>query len=126
MFGQYSQMPGSGNRYTMAEYRRVYRAGTIRRPRTCTPHNRIVQTLEDGTVRFVLHDTAVVTRHPDGSITLDDGGWRTMTTRRAMMEGLCELVGIHVGIYGDQTATTDHVMAGTRFSCPYTFRPLEK
>lgn len=28
-----------------------------------------------------LHNTDVVTFHPDGSVTLDSGGWRTMTTK---------------------------------------------
>lgn len=28
-----------------------------------------------------LHDTDVVTLHPDGSYTLDSGGWRTVTTK---------------------------------------------
>lgn len=28
-----------------------------------------------------LHNTDVVTLHPDGSYTLDSGGWRTVTTK---------------------------------------------
>lgn len=31
-----------------------------------------------------LHQTHVVTFHPNGSITLNSGGWRTVTTKRRM------------------------------------------
>lgn len=31
-----------------------------------------------------LHSTDVVTMHPDGSVTLDSGGWRTYTTKDRM------------------------------------------
>src|SRR5665213_3455922 len=32
-------------------------------------------------IALQLHQTDVVTMHPDGSITLDSGGWRTLTTK---------------------------------------------
>jgi hypothetical protein len=40
-------------------------------------------TLHVETVEYAvrLHDTDVVTLHPDGSYTLDSGGWRTVTTK---------------------------------------------
>lgn len=35
-------------------------------------------------IALKLHDTDVVTYHPDGSITLDTGGWFTVTTKDRM------------------------------------------
>ena len=35
-------------------------------------------------IGVVLHDTEVVTYYPDGRISLDSGGWRTVTTRDRM------------------------------------------
>lgn len=34
-----------------------------------------------GGISIVLHETAIVTYHRDGSTTLDSGGWQTATTR---------------------------------------------
>ena len=95
MFGQYSN--DWRGRTTMAEFRRRYPTGTVRKPRTCTGHNRVVVHYPDGTTRFILHNTAVVTRYPNGRIILADNGWATMTTRRAMSQGLRELTG-HQGV----------------------------
>lgn len=39
---------------------------------------------EDGTIGVRLHKTDVIVFHPDGSITLDSGGWRTVTTKDRM------------------------------------------
>lgn len=38
----------------------------------------------DHDIALRLHDTDVVTFHPDGSITLNTGGWYTMTTKERM------------------------------------------
>ena len=40
----------------------------------------------DGAVCFKLHKTVVVTRHSDGRVTLNSGGWRTVTTKARMNE----------------------------------------
>jgi hypothetical protein len=37
--------------------------------------------LTDGAIGIFYHDTAVVTFHPDNSVTLTSGGWRTPTTK---------------------------------------------
>jgi hypothetical protein len=37
--------------------------------------------LEDGTTQWILHATPVVTQHPDGTYTLNTGGWKTPTTK---------------------------------------------
>ena len=37
-----------------------------------------------GAVCFKLHDTVVVTCHGDGRVTLNSGGWRTVTTKARM------------------------------------------
>lgn len=36
---------------------------------------------EDGTIAIRLHNTNVVTTHPNGDITLNTGGWQTLTTK---------------------------------------------
>jgi hypothetical protein len=35
----------------------------------------------DGTIRYRLHSTDVVIHHPDGTFTLNSGGWHTVTTK---------------------------------------------
>ena len=35
-------------------------------------------------IAVVLHGTDVITLHPDGSFTLDSGGWQTATTKNRM------------------------------------------
>ena len=37
---------------------------------------------ENGDIALKYHATDVVTYHPDGSISLDSGGWKTQTTKR--------------------------------------------
>lgn len=44
---------------------------------------------EDIAIR--LHSTDVVTFHPDGTLTLDTGGWLTMTTKARMCDALSPL-----------------------------------
>lgn len=38
----------------------------------------------DSGVEIIHHDTAIVTFHADGSMTLDNGGWHTSTTTNRM------------------------------------------
>ncbi len=78
---------------TLCEYR--YKFGpTARRPKTCTGHNRCVFTdAETGERCFVLHNTIIARKHADGTVTLDTGGWSSLTTRKAMAEALRELLG---------------------------------
>lgn len=96
MYGQYSDQ--SSRSLTMTEYRRYHAAPNATRPKTCTGHNRVVYTAPDRTRRFMLHTTDVVTLNNDGTVTLDDGGWPTLTTRRAMTEGIFELTGLNLGV----------------------------
>jgi hypothetical protein len=44
----------------------------------------------DGTLVVRYHSTDVVTVKPDGSIVLDTGGWRTLTTRTRMLQAAHE------------------------------------
>jgi hypothetical protein len=46
-------------------------------------HNTVVR-LRGEDVQIVLHNTPVVTYHPDGSFTLATGGWLTTTTKQRM------------------------------------------
>jgi len=43
--------------------------------------NTRVYTANNNTARIKLHDTYIMEFHPDGSITLNSGGWRTVTTK---------------------------------------------
>jgi hypothetical protein len=43
-----------------------------------------IQRSRDGVTRVVYHSTSVVEIAPDGSVTLDSGGWRTPTTKTRM------------------------------------------
>lgn len=44
----------------------------------------------EGVRQFIYHSTAVVAVHPDGSIVLDSGGWKTTTTKTAMNQASSE------------------------------------
>ena len=50
------------------------------RPRLVA-HNTAQWRAYDGTVRVRLHVTDVVTYHKDGRVSLNSGGWRTVTTK---------------------------------------------
>lgn len=42
----------------------------------------------DGTIRCTLHGTAIFNLHPDGTVYLETGGYKTPTTFRRMSECL--------------------------------------
>jgi hypothetical protein len=44
-------------------------------------HNTLEHTFADGSTSYQLHDTEIVRIHPDGSVTLNSGGWQTCTTK---------------------------------------------
>jgi hypothetical protein len=43
-------------------------------------NNTFRYTTEDGVTRIRLHQTDILCLHPDGSVVLNSGGWRTRTT----------------------------------------------
>ena len=47
-----------------------------------------ITTEADGTVAVRYHRTDVATLHPDGTVTLRTGGWRTVTTKRRINQAL--------------------------------------
>jgi hypothetical protein len=49
-------------------------------------NNTYARILDDGSVAFRLHDTDIVTIHPDNSATLRTGGWKTYLTRGRISE----------------------------------------
>lgn len=51
--------------------------------RICTNNTAILRET-DGTVKVILHRTAIVTITPDGRIILNSGGYQTATTRTRM------------------------------------------
>lgn len=44
-------------------------------------NNTYARILDDGAVAIRLHNTDVVTIHPDNTVTLRTGGWQTSTTK---------------------------------------------
>jgi hypothetical protein len=47
-------------------------------------NNTYLERLDDETIGLRLHSTYVVKFHADGSVTLDSGGWQTVTTKERM------------------------------------------
>jgi hypothetical protein len=58
--------------------------------------NKRVYRGENGDIHLRLHQTDVVTWHPDGTYTIRTGGWHTPTTRAA----IAAAVGTHVSLRG--------------------------
>jgi hypothetical protein len=50
--------------------------------------NTVEYRLTDGALRVRLHSTDILMRDPEGNITLDTGGWNTMTTRGRINDAL--------------------------------------
>lgn len=48
--------------------------------------NRYVARVDEDTIALVLHTTAVVTYHRDGTFTIYGGGWNTVTTKRTIAD----------------------------------------
>lgn len=63
-------------------------------------HNTYLQKRESGAIALKYHATDVVTYHPDGSIVLDTGGWKTSTTKLRLNADYA-MVPIR-GIYSDK------------------------
>jgi hypothetical protein len=76
-------------------------------------HNRLIISYPNGNKAFRLHLTDVVTLRPDGSLTLNDGGFPTKTTRTAMAEGVAALTGKSWHISGGMPRAA-HVINGWR------------
>lgn len=49
-------------------------------------NNTRLRRIDDDTIAVVFHDTAVVTYHADGMMTIYGGGWDSMSTRRRIAE----------------------------------------
>lgn len=55
--------------------------GISYRTRRKVGNNTYAEILNDGSVGIILHGTIVVRIHEDGSYTLNNGGWKTTTTK---------------------------------------------
>lgn len=55
--------------------------GKTRRGQRKIGNNTVAFIELDGTVSIQLHSTKVVQIHPDDTVTLNSGGWRTSTTK---------------------------------------------
>lgn len=60
----------------------------------------LVRDEEDGSISVFYHDTAVLTYHEDGAVTLNTGGWDTASTRNLINGYLPH----HVRLYRDRSA----------------------
>ena len=79
-----------------------------------------------GAVRVQYHDTVVARRAPDGLVTLDTGGWRTVTTRLRMNQFANEFCGGRFHVHQHKGAWEVSTHAGELIPFPgntLTFRP---
>lgn len=83
-YGQYSNAFTAGRKWKPLEQLSGERWEDYRK----AGHNRVLWLHEDGSVRFRLHLTDVVIWHKDGSVTVQTGGFETVTTRKAITEAL--------------------------------------
>jgi len=82
-FGQYSD--AYKGRRTKDELLRSCKPGYL-----CAQlwgHNRLFVLYKDRS-EYRLHDTPVVTKHENGDLVIDDGGWPTLTTTAAIKQAL--------------------------------------
>jgi len=73
-----------------------------------TRHTTVVRK-PTGEIRVTYHSTDVVTVHANGNITLDTGGWRTVTTKTRMNQAANQF-GLGYQVY--QTGGVWRVMVG--------------
>lgn len=85
----------------------------------------------NGDVVYSLHRTEIVVGHADGSITINNGGWNTVTTKRAINEALAKGPhGRRFRVHGEAGSMIllDHDRPGLksrRFDRSITYRPDE-
>lgn len=64
-------------------------------------NNTRLQRNSDGDFEIVLHSTAIITVHPDNTLTLDTGGWNTMTTKKRLnsyLHAIDDNPNLHIGV----------------------------
>lgn len=80
---------GAKMRVEISDYADARRA--MERTRGSLGHN--TKIVQDGTsYSIILHNTRIVTYHADGSVTLNSGGYQTVTTKSRMNEVLPQFV----------------------------------
>lgn len=116
MFGQHSQGTCRRTKEEMLAYARADRPIATSRK---AGHNRLHIRYADGGQAFMLHATCVAELAPCGTqLTLRDGGWATLTTRRAMGDA-CHAFGLgHLSVWGDRGG---HSVNGQHFDREATF-----
>lgn len=74
----------------------LHRKGTDKPiPSRKISNNTYAQRRGNGDIAVKLHGTDVVTFHPDESITLDTGGWHTVTTKQRMNAFTPPMLAVH-------------------------------
>ena len=76
--GSFAPMPYDS---AFAEAEKYLSKGKLKTERPVASNTRLVR-INDDTIALVLHSTAVVTYHRDGTFTIYGGGWNTPTTKR--------------------------------------------
>lgn len=86
MYGQYSAhaQPRRGKGVMIAQVAECHGFTPDKKTARQIARNTLDYTAPDGTRRVRLHDTDVVTFAPNGTITLDTGGWQTVTSKDRM------------------------------------------
>ncbi len=70
-------------------------------------HNTFVEADQDGSLGVRFHLTRIITFHPDGSFTVNTGGYRTVTTKQRLNALLPAGYGIHQVSYVWRIATPE-------------------
>lgn len=83
----------TAGRHTIADLKRWLPHGWDEVKKTA--HNELTATYPDGTVRVLYHRTVIVTKKPDGSIVIDNGGYGTPSTAQHIM-GACARLGFRL------------------------------
>lgn len=112
---QYAQNAGAKMRHTISDYASAKRAARELRNGKLGNNTWIFERPGEGgevVVVIILHSTPIVTYHEDDSVTLNSGGYRTVTTKARMNEVVPAWVHIR------QTKREWYVSAGS-FSGPF-------
>lgn len=68
----------------------AHATGMLERPlrngRLKIGHNTYLERRDDVRIDIVYHKTAIATLYPDGSVSLDNGGWHTRTTLQRLSD----------------------------------------
>lgn len=111
---------GSRPRKTLADVRAFFGPyiADVSKPKTCTPHNRFVISHRGGARSFMLHDTLVAHIDATGRVLVNNGGFPTLTTHAAIVEGVKELSGLTISAWSVGRRTHVGLQRGAHRAVP--------